>query len=113
VARIEFPTETGLCCKPEVRVFDSDQVFEFLSIYLILSAALGPLVYSASNRNKHQKQKKMFLGYRTRSVHKGVHLTTQLENHSDDLHEICEEVTRETHQNCCVMSKGEVVPGLN
>jgi hypothetical protein len=27
------------------------------SIYLILSAALGPGVYSASNRNEYQKQK--------------------------------------------------------
>jgi hypothetical protein len=28
---------------------------EFLSIYLILPAALGPGVYSASNRNKYQR----------------------------------------------------------
>jgi hypothetical protein len=27
----------------------------FLSIYLILPAALGPEVYSASNRNEYQK----------------------------------------------------------
>jgi hypothetical protein len=27
------------------------------SIYLILSAALDPAVYSASNRNEYQKQK--------------------------------------------------------
>jgi hypothetical protein len=31
-------------------------------IYLILPAELGPGVYSASNRNKYQKQKKDFSG---------------------------------------------------
>jgi hypothetical protein len=30
---------------------------DFISIYLFLPAALGPGVYSASNRNKYQKQK--------------------------------------------------------
>jgi hypothetical protein len=30
----------------------------FISIYLILPAALGPGVYSASNRNEYQKQKR-------------------------------------------------------
>jgi hypothetical protein len=30
---------------------------QFFSIYLILPAALGPGVYSASNRNEYQKQK--------------------------------------------------------
>jgi hypothetical protein len=40
-----------LCYKPEGRGFDT-------RIYLILPAALGPEVYSASNRNKYQKQKK-------------------------------------------------------
>jgi hypothetical protein len=30
---------------------------EFFSVYLILLAALGTGVYSASNRNKYQKQK--------------------------------------------------------
>jgi hypothetical protein len=33
----------------------------FLSIYLILPAVLGPGVYSTSNRNEYQKQKKIFL----------------------------------------------------
>jgi hypothetical protein len=32
-----------------------------LSIYLIISAALGPEVYSASKRNDYQKQKVMSL----------------------------------------------------
>jgi hypothetical protein len=34
-----------------------DEVNEFFSIYLILLAALGPWVYSTSNRNAYQKQK--------------------------------------------------------
>jgi hypothetical protein len=34
-----------------------DEVNAFFSIYLILLAALGPGVYSASNRNEYQKQK--------------------------------------------------------
>jgi hypothetical protein len=40
------------------------------SIYLILSAALVPGVYSASNRNEYQKQKIMFPGSRVRPVRK-------------------------------------------
>jgi hypothetical protein len=32
------------------------------SIYLILPAALGPKVYSVSNRNKYQKQKNNVYG---------------------------------------------------
>jgi hypothetical protein len=32
-----------------------DEGIEFFLIYLILPAALGPGVYSASNRNKYQK----------------------------------------------------------
>jgi hypothetical protein len=34
-----------------------DEVNEFFSIYLILLAALGPEVHSASNTNERQKQK--------------------------------------------------------
>jgi hypothetical protein len=30
---------------------------EFFSVYLILPAALGPEVHSASNRNEYQEQK--------------------------------------------------------
>jgi hypothetical protein len=42
---------------------------EFFSIYLILPAALGPGVFSASNRNNYQKQKKeTFLGSRARTA---------------------------------------------
>jgi hypothetical protein len=44
-----------LCYKPEGRGFDSRGGFFF--IYLILPAALGTGVYSASNRNEYQKHK--------------------------------------------------------
>jgi hypothetical protein len=40
----------------EARVRDQMRLMDFLSIYLILPAALGPGVYSASNRNEYQKQ---------------------------------------------------------
>jgi hypothetical protein len=42
---------------------------------LIIPAALGPGVYSASNRNEHQKQKIMFLGSKARPVRKTDNLT--------------------------------------
>jgi hypothetical protein len=38
------------------------EVNEFFSIYLILPAALGPGVHSASNRNEYQKQRKNVSG---------------------------------------------------
>jgi hypothetical protein len=44
----------ALCYKPEGRWF---QTRRFFSIYLIVPAALGPGVYSASKRNEYQKQK--------------------------------------------------------
>jgi hypothetical protein len=47
----------------------------FLSIYLILLAALGPGVYSAPNINEYQKQIKMFLESRVRPVRKTDNLT--------------------------------------
>jgi hypothetical protein len=34
-----------------------NEVTEFSSIYLIVPAALGPGVYSASNRNEYHQQK--------------------------------------------------------
>jgi hypothetical protein len=39
-----------------------DEVNEFLSIYLILPAALDPGIDSASNRNEYQKQKNKVSG---------------------------------------------------
>jgi hypothetical protein len=40
----------------------SDEVNELFLIYLILQAALGPRVRSASNRNEYQKQKNNVIG---------------------------------------------------
>jgi hypothetical protein len=45
------------CYKPEGRKFETRWSEWISSIYLILLAALGPGVHSASNRNKYQKQK--------------------------------------------------------
>jgi hypothetical protein len=47
----------ALCYKPEDRGFETRWGECFLSSYLILSVALGPGVYSASNRNEYQKHK--------------------------------------------------------
>jgi hypothetical protein len=47
----------ALCYKPEGRVFETRWGERFLSSYLILLIALGPGVYSASNRNEYQKHK--------------------------------------------------------
>jgi hypothetical protein len=54
----------ALCYKPEGHAFEN----LIFPIYLILPAALDPGVYSASNRNEYQKQKKMFIGSRVRPV---------------------------------------------
>jgi hypothetical protein len=43
---------TGLCEENEF----------FLSVYLILPTALGPRVYSASNKNEYQKQENNISG---------------------------------------------------
>jgi hypothetical protein len=45
----------ALCYSPEGRGFEAYEV-DF-SIYHILPAALGPVIYSASNRNEYQKQR--------------------------------------------------------
>jgi hypothetical protein len=45
------------------RVWDTMRSLNFI-IYLILPATIGLGVYSASNRNEYQKQKKVFLGIR-------------------------------------------------
>jgi hypothetical protein len=47
----------ALCYKPEGRGFETRGGEFFLSIHLILPAALGPEVYLASNRNEYQKHK--------------------------------------------------------
>jgi hypothetical protein len=57
-----------LCCKPEGRGFETVWGEWISSVYLILPAALGPGVYSASNRNEHQKQANNVPGRKTRPV---------------------------------------------
>jgi hypothetical protein len=53
----------AVCYKPEGRGFETRRGEWFFLIYLIFPAALGPGVYSASNRNQYQKQiKKLFWG---------------------------------------------------
>jgi hypothetical protein len=47
----------ALCYRPERHGFETREVNEFFSIYLIRPAAQGPRVYSAFNRNEYQKQK--------------------------------------------------------
>jgi hypothetical protein len=47
----------ALFYKQEGRGFETRWGEWFLSIYLILPVALGPGVYSASNRNEYQKHK--------------------------------------------------------
>jgi hypothetical protein len=46
--------------KPEGHGFDTRWGERIFSMYLILPAALGTAVHSASNRNEYQKQKKRF-----------------------------------------------------
>jgi hypothetical protein len=61
--------------KPEGCGFETRWGELVSSIYLILPAALGPGVHSASNRNEYQKKKIMFLGIRAWSVRKADKLT--------------------------------------
>jgi hypothetical protein len=58
------------------RVLDSMRSTIFFSIYLILPAALGTGVYTASNINVYQKEKNnVFLGTRAWSMHRADNLT--------------------------------------
>jgi hypothetical protein len=63
IKRPLFPLDTvaylveALCYKTKGRVFETPWGEWFFSIYLVLPAALGPGIYSASNRNEHHKQK--------------------------------------------------------
>jgi hypothetical protein len=52
----------ALCYKPEGCGFETRLDYLIFSMYLILPAALGPGVYSASNRNEYQKQKNNVFG---------------------------------------------------
>jgi hypothetical protein len=53
---------TCLCNKPEGRVFETWWDKWIISIYVMLPAALGPGVYSASSTNEYHKQKRCFWG---------------------------------------------------
>jgi hypothetical protein len=65
-----------LSYKPEGRDFVNRGDELHLSVYLILPAALGLGVYSASVRNEYQGQKyKIFLGSRVRPVCEADNLT--------------------------------------
>jgi hypothetical protein len=48
--------------KPESLGFETRRGGRISSTYLILAAAIGPEVYTASNRNEYQKQKNIFSG---------------------------------------------------
>jgi hypothetical protein len=43
----------ALCYKPEGRAIDTRWGEKICSVYLILPAAIGPGVYSASNKNEY------------------------------------------------------------
>jgi hypothetical protein len=47
----------ALCCKPEIRGFETGKGECIILFYLILPSELGPGVHSAFNRNGYQKQK--------------------------------------------------------
>jgi hypothetical protein len=47
----------ALCYKLKGSRFDTRRREIMFSIYLILLTALGPRIYSASDRNEYQKQK--------------------------------------------------------
>jgi hypothetical protein len=60
----------ALCYKPE----GFDEIIDLFSIYLILRAAVGAGVYSASTINEYRK-KNIFLDSRARPVRKADNLT--------------------------------------
>jgi hypothetical protein len=51
------------------------RLLHFFLIYLILPAALSSGVYSVSNTNEYQKQKKKFLESKVRPAHNADNLT--------------------------------------
>jgi hypothetical protein len=55
------------------------KVIDFFSNYLSLLAALGPGVYSASNRNEYKKQRKKILWSLVQPVHKADNLIAMCE----------------------------------
>jgi hypothetical protein len=63
------------CYKPEGRGFETHCGECMFSVCLILPAALGPEVYSVSNRNEYQNQKNNVSGSRERPVCRADKLT--------------------------------------
>jgi hypothetical protein len=63
----------------EVAVSRLDKANNYFSIYLFLPAAVGPGVYSASNRMSNRSRKIMFLGSKTWPVSKAESLTAIFE----------------------------------
>jgi hypothetical protein len=59
----------------EGRGFEPDEINEFISIYLVFPATLGPGVYSAPNRSR----KIMFLESKARPVRRADNLTAIFE----------------------------------
>jgi hypothetical protein len=57
-----------LSYKPEGSKFETQLVERTSSIYILLPAALGPVVHSATNRNEYQKQKNNVSGSRAGQV---------------------------------------------
>jgi hypothetical protein len=57
---VDIVVVKALCYKPERRGFETGWGEWISSVYLILPGALGPGIYSASNRNEYQKQKNVF-----------------------------------------------------
>jgi hypothetical protein len=47
----------AVCYNPDGHGFENQRSEGFLSIYIILSAVLGPGIYSFFNTNKYQRQK--------------------------------------------------------
>jgi hypothetical protein len=62
--------------KLEGPLFDTRLSKLFLSIFLVLPAALSHRVYSASNRNEYQRQKQIFLKSRAGPVREADSFTT-------------------------------------
>jgi hypothetical protein len=68
---------TALCCKVACSRPDEVNYYLFIfSIYVILPPALGPRIYSASNRNEYRKQKNNDSGSRKRPVRGADNITT-------------------------------------
>jgi hypothetical protein len=60
----------ALGLRPEGRGFEARwaELFFFFSIYIILPVALGPGVYSDSDRSEYRKHKKKILGSKVRGA---------------------------------------------